>query len=82
MSDDATPDARTRRAYLKHGGTVIGGGLLAGCTGDAESQSTPASGTTETATPAGTTDAPTATAPYTVSMEPMGEVTFESAPER
>lgn len=75
MSDDATPDARTRRAYLKHGGAVIGGGLLAGCTGDAESQSTPASTATDAATP-------TATDPYTVSMEPMGDVTFESVPER
>ena len=75
MSDDATPDARTRRAYLKHGGAVIGGGLLAGCTGDAESQSTPASTATDAATP-------TASDRYTVSMEPMGGVTFESVPER
>ncbi|KOX92555.1 ferrichrome-binding protein [Haloarcula rubripromontorii] len=86
MSDnDTTTDARTRRSYLKYGGAVISGGLLAGCTGDADSQSTPEStgsdASTVTATPDATTT-PTAADSYTVSMEPMGEVQFDSAPER
>ncbi|AUG49163.1 ferrichrome ABC transporter substrate-binding protein [Haloarcula taiwanensis] len=85
MSDnDTTTDARTRRDYLKYGGAVISGGLLAGCTGDADSQSTPEStdsdASTVTANPDATT--PTAADSYTVSMEPMGEVQFDSAPER
>ncbi|GCF15132.1 hypothetical protein Harman_30670 [Haloarcula mannanilytica] len=86
MSDnDRTADARTRRAYLKYGGAVISGGLLAGCTGGADSQSTPATTDSDTPTATDTPDAtptPTESEPYTVTMEPMGEVTFESVPER
>ena len=86
MSDnDTTADARTRRAYLKYSGAVIGGGLLAGCTGDADSQSTPAATDSDTSTATdtpGATPTPATSEPYTVSMEPMGEVTFESVPER
>ena len=83
MSDnDTAADARTRRDYLKYGGAVISGGLLAGCTGDADSQSTPDS---DTPTAAETTDLPTTPTgadPYSVTMEPMGGVQFESVPER
>ena len=86
MNDnDTTTDARTRRDYLKYGGAVISGGLFAGCTGGADSQPTPASTDSDTPTAAETassTTTPTAVDSYTVSMEPMGEVQFESAPER
>ena len=35
MTDDVTEyEAPTRRDYVKYGGAVVGGGLLAGCTGD------------------------------------------------
>ncbi|WP_324760632.1 ABC transporter substrate-binding protein [Haloarcula montana] len=64
----------TRRDTLKYGGAVIGGSLLAGCTGGSGSESTP---TGETAT-AGTT---TGQQGYSVTMEPVGTVEFESVPE-
>lgn len=32
--DDTTQEAPTRRDYMNYGGTVVGGGLPAGCTGD------------------------------------------------
>jgi len=57
----------TRRAYAKCGGAVLGGGVLAGCAGSADSASTPDSGSSGGS--------------YTVSIEPVGEVTFESVPE-
>lgn len=73
---DGTP---TRREYLTYGGAVLGGGLLAGCTGT----SGPGSGSTPTETETETgTSTPTATEDpgYSVSIEPVGEVTFESVP--
>jgi iron complex transport system substrate-binding protein len=97
MTDnDTTSDGATRRSYLKYGGTVIGGGLLAGCTGSSGSGSTPESSATPAeATPAETesteadADRETATRTtsaasesYSVSMDPMGTVAFESVPER
>lgn len=60
----------TRREYVKYGGTVIGGGLLAGCTGGGSDESGGADGTE--------TDGEDT---YTVSIEPAGEVTFEGVPE-
>ncbi|WP_135364258.1 ABC transporter substrate-binding protein [Halosimplex halophilum] len=91
-ADDA--DAPTRREYVKYGGAIIGGGLLAGCSSDGEdSTATPeaAGADTATATPtpeaAGTesaapTETETATpdGPYTVSMAPVGEVELASVP--
>jgi iron complex transport system substrate-binding protein len=83
---DGTP---TRREYLTYGGAVLGGGLLAGCTGTSGpgSGSTPTETGTETGTPTPTatgtgTSTPTATEDpgYSVSIEPVGEVTFESVP--
>ena len=66
MDDHTTHTAPTRREYVTYGGAVVGGGLLTGCTGEAES----------------TTEADTATdESYSVTMEPMGTVDFESAPE-
>ncbi|WP_435064002.1 ABC transporter substrate-binding protein [Halobaculum sp. EA56] len=78
-------DPLTRRDYVKYGGGVLGGTLLAGCTGDTgdgdgstettaeESTPEPAETETETATPEDTS--------YTVTMAPVGDVTFEEVPE-
>ncbi|KYH26063.1 periplasmic binding protein [Halalkalicoccus paucihalophilus] len=60
-------EAPTRREYVKYGGTVVAGGLLAGCTGD----SGDGAGTDGNGNSGG----------YTVSISPVGEVTFESPPE-
>ncbi|MFA1610839.1 ABC transporter substrate-binding protein [Halobellus rubicundus] len=70
----------TRREYVKYGGAVLGGGLFAGCAGGDES--TPTESSTETETESTTTATRTAEdRSYSVSMEPVGEVTFESVPE-
>lgn len=69
-------DKPTRRDYLKGGSALLGAGLLAGCTTNSESTPTaddPAS------TPTGTV---TEQESYSVEMEPMGAVTFESVPKR
>lgn len=57
----------TRREYVKYGGAVLGTGLLAGCTG----------GGGGGAFADGSDDGEG----VTVSMSPVGEVTFESPPE-
>jgi iron complex transport system substrate-binding protein len=96
VSDDDTNTAKspTRREYLKYGGAVVGGGLLAGCVGQTDSGTT----SPDTDTPDGTTaSAATAThstpkstesasttepSPYEVCMEPTGCAAFERVPER
>jgi iron complex transport system substrate-binding protein len=77
MYDDDT--TTTRRDYIKYGGAVAGGGLLAGCTGDAEPAASETATDTETAT-ATETATPTDYS-YSVTMEPVGTVEFESVPE-
>ena len=71
---------RTRREYVKYGGAIIAGGLLAGCSSQSDSGSEP------TATDADETDADeraTATdAPYEVCMKPNGCHTLEAVPEK
>ena len=73
-----TRDPLTRREYVKYGGAVVGGSLLAGCAGDSD----PATSSTETDTPTAT-DEPTTTegSSYTVQITPVGEVTFDETPE-
>lgn len=71
-------EAPTRREYVKYGGAVVGGGLLAGCSSQSDSESTP--------TQVRTDEEPTETATsgddrYTVTMEPVGTVEFEDVPE-
>ena len=67
---------RTRREYMKYGGAVVGGGLLAGCAGDDGTEETEASGGTEASDePARGEDES-----YTVSMRPVGDVTFAEPP--
>ena len=73
--DEKTPHERpTRRDYIKGAGIIAGGSLLAGCAGDAVSEST--------ATEDKATATATETESYTVSMEPAGDVTFQTVPER
>jgi iron complex transport system substrate-binding protein len=99
MSDDdtSTSEAPTRREYMKYGGAVIGGGLLAGCTGQSGSRPAQTGTDTEdgptatgTATPEPTstettaateTEASTGDGSYTVEMFPVGAVEFEEVPE-
>jgi len=93
--EPGSPESPTRRAYLRYGGAIVGGGLLAGCTGDTGAESDPTdaatSTTTATSTPTSTdaettrsSDEATATpdSSYTVEMAPAGEVQFEQPPER
>jgi ABC-type Fe3+-hydroxamate transport system substrate-binding protein len=90
-NDTNTTDAPTRRDYLKYGGAVVGGGLLAGCTGQSDGESTPGKTSTEATTTepttsqgeATTTDSQTATpegGTYSVTMSPVGEVEFDEPP--
>jgi hypothetical protein len=80
MADDSSHHgAPTRREYVRYGGTVIGGGLLAGCAGQSDSRSTPTEAETDKSTPT-ETSTPEDDG-YSVTMEPVGEVTFESVPE-
>jgi iron complex transport system substrate-binding protein len=78
--ESAKHEAPTRRDYVKYGGAVIGGGLLAGCTGESSpgSGANGSNGSTssgrESATPEGRNS-------YSVTMAPMGDVEFESVPE-
>ena len=50
--DEAVRGEHTRRAFAKYGGTVALGGLLAGCTGGADSGSAGAGETDEASTDA------------------------------
>jgi iron complex transport system substrate-binding protein len=81
--DDATAPESTRRDYLKYGGALVGVGALAGCSGtsDSTSASTETSDDSDARESTGTQTA-TEVDPYSVSMAPMGEVSFESVPER
>jgi ABC-type Fe3+-hydroxamate transport system substrate-binding protein len=70
MSDDTnTATAPTRRNYVKYGGAVVGGGLLAGCAGQSDPSSTPEATNTET------------DASWSATMPPVGELEFDAVPE-
>ncbi|EMA43410.1 ABC transporter substrate-binding protein [Halococcus saccharolyticus] len=98
MEDEsAVREGQTRRDCVKYGGAVIAGGLLAGCTGGSGS-GTGANGstgsdssntTTSGGETAGSSDSESENATsgggessYSVTMAPMGDVAFESVPER
>jgi len=74
---------QTRRRYLRYGGALLASAPLAGCSGDGATPE-PTS-TTEQATTAPSTDSTATTtgseSASSVSMAPVGEVTFESVPE-
>ena len=69
-SDSNTTGAPTRRDYIKYGGAVVGGGLLAGCSSDSGSGSDGMATDTEKPTP------------VEVTIEPYGETTFDTPLER
>ncbi|ELZ81438.1 putative iron transport protein [Haloferax larsenii JCM 13917] len=69
--------APTRRDYVKYGGAVLTGGLLAGCTSEGEQATTEGTGTTTAAS----TEATAEDESYSVRMAPMGDVEFDSVPE-
>jgi iron complex transport system substrate-binding protein len=75
MSDptDPTRGSVSRRQFVTLGGSVAITGALAGCAGSSNT-----SGETTTVSP--TTEGPEAD-PYTVSMVPVGDVTFDAVPE-
>jgi iron complex transport system substrate-binding protein len=64
----------TRRETIRYGSAAVGGGLLAGCAGQSGD-----GGPTETADSDG---AAATDGSYTVTMAPMGDVTFDTVPER
>ena len=91
-----TNNESNRRTFLKTGAGVLASALVAGCSGDAAGGDEPATGTetatstqtemetqTQTQTDVGTetTTSTEAGASYSVEMVPVGEVTFDSAPE-
>ncbi|MFC6837981.1 ABC transporter substrate-binding protein [Halomarina ordinaria] len=81
MSDDdnSTIEAPTRRDYVKYGGAVVGGGLLAGCAGQPDSGSTPSENESEVEQ--GGDDSTEGETSYEVCMEPNGCHTLAEIPE-
>ena len=73
-TDETVHDAPTRRDTIKYGGAVVGGGLLAGCTGQPDSGSTPDG--------SGGSDSNETDTSYTVRVDPLEEYTFEEIPQR
>lgn len=61
MSDDDAHETPTRRDYVKYGGVLLGGGLLAGCAGDGGSDSSPTSTETQPDPPTSTEETSEAT---------------------
>jgi iron complex transport system substrate-binding protein len=82
MSEDNGGDeAPTRRDYMKYGGAVVGGTLLAGCSGQSDSGGTPEATATDTATKTETENSTPEDESYSVTIPPIGEVEFDSVPE-
>ncbi len=85
MNGDTTP---TRRDAIAYGATLLGGGLLAGCSGQSDSGSTPTEAETATPTETGAETDSTATETarpedqsWSVTLSPVGTVEFDSVPE-
>jgi len=85
MADDSSgQETPTRRDYMKYGGAVVGGSLLAGCAGQSDSGSTPnetSAGKESTATATDTETTTPEDESYSVTMSPMGTVEFDGVPE-
>jgi iron complex transport system substrate-binding protein len=86
MSDeDGAP--HTRRGYLLGGSTLLASTLAAGCMSTSDEGATETESDETTTTESTTTGEATTTdddgldTPYSVSIEPVGEVEFESVPE-
>lgn len=73
--------ATTRREYLRGGSALVASGLLAGCTGETGSQTTTAGSDSRPTTAKTTTEAMTENSSYSVTIEPVGEVSFNSVPK-
>jgi len=81
MARDADRPAATRRDAIRYCGAA-GAGLLAGCTGN-ESTDEPGSNETDAGGSAEDPAGEDASAdPYAVEMAPVGELSFEGAPDR
>jgi iron complex transport system substrate-binding protein len=78
--DSTTHVGPTRREYVKYGGAVIGGGLLAGCTGESGSAGSEANGSNSSGGGNATSSGGSGNS-YSVTMAPMNEVTFEEVPK-
>lgn len=80
MSEDTEPafQGKSRRGFVKMSAALTTGALLAGCTGNSESNSKT---TTQTKTTTDEGETTTESQSYDVSMAPVGELTFEKTPE-
>ncbi|WP_174264850.1 ABC transporter substrate-binding protein [Halalkalicoccus jeotgali] len=74
VKDGMIREAVTRRDTIRYGGTVVGAGLLAGCTGD-DDQASSQSGS-DAQSDSGTTGDES----YSVTMSPVGTVEFTAPP--
>ena len=83
-TESGTHGTPTRRDCLRYGGAVVGGGLLAGCTGsggevaDSSDSGGGPSGSNGSRGETATDDERS----YSVTMEPVGRVEFGAVPER
>ncbi|XVH32144.1 ABC transporter substrate-binding protein [Haloferacaceae archaeon DSL9] len=79
MADDLTAgETPTRRDYVRYGGALVGGGLLAGCLGGTDPDST----SDETQSGAGDPSEETAGGPHSATLAPVGELDFDDVPQR
>lgn len=92
VRDDTKPNIPTRRDMIKYGGTVITGGLLAGCAGNSGSADDPTTPSTNTKTKTSTrtdqqpestsTNTETSTSPQADAQPESWEVTMQPAGTR
>lgn len=85
MSDpaDTDPVNASRRQFVKLGGALTSATILAGCTSGTQSgnETTTSLTTTKSSSTSSEQTATTEDQPYSVSMVPVGEVTFQRVPE-
>jgi len=76
-------DEATRRTFVTGGIGAVTAGLLAGCgqTGGDDGTPTDDTTTTDRTTTTASGESESVETPYSVSIDPVGEVTFESVPE-